>query len=525
MYEMMTGELPFDSDNADDIAMLHVEAPLPNIRKKNPKVLPVVREIIVRLTNKQPFRRYQSASSLYGDIQRAVMESAEEDYRSQPRAEERPSPFDKKPRPHEIPQSHPRPRPPRPERDVNFSNSPTVASNNKNKERLIIIGGVATATVLIAALVFVVFWFMGGGSNNELVRVPDIIDMELETAREELEAIGLYLEIYGEEPHEYIEEGHITQADFREGDTIQPGTTVNVVVSLGLIGDVGAEQVLVPNIVGMHLDAAVVSLDGALRVYDADYRFDSVFAHNYILEQHPPAGEYLMRGEQIRIVLSLGEEPETIEVPDIVGILDSAARSALVQSGLRVGREIPTESPTHSVGIVTWQSVSAGTEVPVGSYIDFVVSSGIIQEPEDEEDEPDDNDTTDDDNQNDNQNIDTNDDTDDDNVDTNGENNGTEDNDDPSDGQNQEQNQGQNQLPTLTSRTVTINPVVPADVTVEISLVRRMPDGSLGGTEFMGSFTGLELPQFVTVQGTGIVEFRLLVNGVDVGGETVNFND
>ena len=518
MFEMMTGELPFDSDDADEITMLHVEAPFPNIRKKNPKVLPVVREMIVRLTNKQPFRRYQSASSLYTDIQRAVMESAEEDYRDDSRAAARPSPFEQKPRPHEMPQSQTRMRPAgRPEMTI-----PRNDGRDRNKERLIIIGGIVTAAVLIAGLIFLVSWLMGGGGDNGLVRVPYHMGMEAEAARAELEAAGLYLEIHEErEFHEYIEEGHITQSEFPLGtEMVEPGRVIRVVVSLGPPeGNEYAEMIEVPHIVGIHLDNAVISLvDVPLNLYPEDFRFDDNFAHNYILEQNPPAGQMVEPGTQIRIVISLGAELTMVPVPELIGLQDMQARAAIVQAGLNIGNVIPVEHLTYSAGIVIWQSVSADTEVLAGSSIDFHVSAGILTPPDDDDDDdPDENDEP-------GQNQDDDpDDAPDENGGENGENGDDPDDNDVNDNQNEDPPPS-DQPPALITRTLPLTPVIPPDATVMVTLLQRQPDGSLR-TVLMQEVSNADLPLHAQVQGIGNVEFIIEVNGVYAGSEFILFEE
>jgi serine/threonine-protein kinase len=518
MFEMMTGELPFDSDDADEITMLHVEAPFPNIRKRNPKVLPVVREIIVRLTNKQPFRRYQSASSLYTDIQRAVMESAEEDFREDTRADVRPSPFEQRPRPHEIPQSQPRLRPPM-RSDVAIARHP--AGRDRNQERLIILGGVVTAAVLIAGLIFLVSWLMGGGGDNGLVRVPAHMGMELEAARTQFEAVGLYLEEYEErEASDDVPEGHITQSEFPLGtEMVEPGTVVHVVVSSGPFEGVGenGDMIEVPHIVGMHLTEATNMIeDISLYLNPEDFRPDSNMSYNYILVQNPPAGRLVEPGTHISIVVSLGEEMSMVSVPDLVGLLDMQARTAIVQAGLNIGNAIPVDNHEFSPGIVVWQSAAAGTEVFAGSIIDFHLSAGPLTPPDEDEDDPDEANGADENGENGDQNGEVA------PPDENGQENGYNDvpgddvipPDDPNDGQ---------LPPEQGSRTLTLNPFVPDDVTAELVLLRRELDGSLTPV-LSQQVTGIDLPLEHTVFGTGTVEFIIQVDGVPVGDQTVTFN-
>ena len=526
MFEMMTGQLPFDSDNADEITMLHVEAPFPNIRKRNPKVLPVVREIIVRLTNKQPFRRYQSASSLYNDIQRAIMESAEEDYRSDTHDDVRTNPFEQRTRPHEIPQRPVRPPRQRPETPAFLGGEggdkdrPKINLNRRAKERLIIIGGIATAALVIIGLVALVIALLNRGDS---FTVPNHMYMELEEARTVLEAAGLYLEIYGEEFHPTVPEGHITQSSHPDGWVVLPGTVVEVIISLGPENDEDndedeGELIEVPRLIGMHLDAAVadiISTDTPLTLHYEEFRVDDQFPQNYIISQDPPAGRLVPAGTRIYLTISLGEELTMVTVPELVGQMEHQARSAILLAGLRIGNVIPFESLTHSAGIVTWQSVSAETEILAGSYIDFMVSTGIMEPPDDDDDDDDDDDTPE---QN-GQEVPP----EDDNGQNEDDEPGEEPGDDENDNQNQDQDDVTDQPPALVTRNKRLMPPgVPDDRYVSLTLVQRQPDGSLQ-TVFMQDVTLADLPIYVPVQGIGSVEFVIYVNNVIVESTTLLF--
>ena len=496
MFEMMTGELPFDSNNADEITMLHVEAPFPNIRKKNPNVLPVVREIIVRLTNKQPFRRYQSASSLYNDIQRAVMESSEEEYRENTRPAPRTAVFEQKP---------PQPRDFAQPRVKGVSNK--RGSGDKKKDRIIMFGAIGTAAVLIVLLVLLVNWLFDFGGGNNLVNLPNHWGLEVEAVREEMEALGLTLEIYADEYHDTIEIGYITRSEFQDGDNVEPGSTIQVIVSRG---PQGAEVVEVPHIVGLHLDAALERLDEiSLRFQPDEPQFHDTLGQNFIISQHPPAGQMVAPDTRITVVLSLGQELVMVEMPDFVGMMEHAARVEIVQAGLSIGEVIPVDSLVYSIGIVIGQSVSPGTEVLANSYVDIRVSTGPPEPEEDDEPEPEPEPPADDPDDDEPPTDET---PDPDNGDdepedneypaTNGDENGEPDDEDPAD--------------TGSTRTIGFMPPTIPDATVRFIVAMRQLDGSLM-TVFSDDVGPENFPVSVTVHGVGNVEFIMFVDGTEVG--------
>ncbi|MDR6227241.1 Stk1 family PASTA domain-containing Ser/Thr kinase [Desmospora profundinema] len=64
MYEMVTGELPFDGDSAISIAMKHLQDPVPDPSTLNADVPQHIRDIIMRAMDKDPDRRFTSAREM-----------------------------------------------------------------------------------------------------------------------------------------------------------------------------------------------------------------------------------------------------------------------------------------------------------------------------------------------------------------------------------------------------------------------------------------------------------------------------
>ncbi len=70
LHEMLTGELPFDADTLAGIVMSHVSGKLRSPKEANPRVPEELNAITVRLTDKDPDRRYPDAAALKADLER-----------------------------------------------------------------------------------------------------------------------------------------------------------------------------------------------------------------------------------------------------------------------------------------------------------------------------------------------------------------------------------------------------------------------------------------------------------------------
>jgi len=64
LYEMVTGQRPYDAETAMGVAMAHVNAPVPDPAATGVTISPQLREIIMRLLRKDPQERYQTAGEL-----------------------------------------------------------------------------------------------------------------------------------------------------------------------------------------------------------------------------------------------------------------------------------------------------------------------------------------------------------------------------------------------------------------------------------------------------------------------------
>jgi len=68
LYEMSTGETPFGGDSAYVIMNARVTGDPVAPRKVNPKLTPVLEEVILHAMERDPKRRYQSASAMQAEL-------------------------------------------------------------------------------------------------------------------------------------------------------------------------------------------------------------------------------------------------------------------------------------------------------------------------------------------------------------------------------------------------------------------------------------------------------------------------
>lgn len=72
LYEMLTGDVPFEADNQIGVAMKHVNEELPDVQAIRPDISAASARVVDRATTKNPDDRYQSIEEMTDDLQAAL---------------------------------------------------------------------------------------------------------------------------------------------------------------------------------------------------------------------------------------------------------------------------------------------------------------------------------------------------------------------------------------------------------------------------------------------------------------------
>src|SRR5205085_1836066 len=92
---------------------------------------------------------------------------------------------------------------------------------------------------------------------------------------------------------------------------------------------------------------------------------------------NPTAATQVNVGSAVALVISSG--PPQVAVPNVVGLTQAAATTAITTAGLTVGTVTTASSTTVPSGSVITQNPAAATQVATGSAVALVVSSGPPQ--------------------------------------------------------------------------------------------------------------------------------------------------
>ncbi|HZW41235.1 MAG TPA: PASTA domain-containing protein, partial [Agromyces sp.] len=99
-----------------------------------------------------------------------------------------------------------------------------------------------------------------------------------------------------------------------------------------------------------------------------------------VIRTDPPAAEIVDAGTPVSVYISTGREP--VAVPDVRNKALEQAKADLAAVGLVPGTETRENSPTVAADTVLGTTPEAGASVPVGTTVDFLISSGNVTLPD-----------------------------------------------------------------------------------------------------------------------------------------------
>jgi len=134
-------------------------------------------------------------------------------------------------------------------------------------------------------------------------------------------------------------------------------------------------NVTVPNVVNKTLQEAVNTITSAgLTQGQTNWTCSNSVPDDSVISQSPQAGTSVPAGTQVNLVVSSGFCP--VIVPNVLGLDYTEAENQIISSGLTVGNIEYSCNDTIPANAVVNQTPSAGVEVPYGSSIDLIISTG-----------------------------------------------------------------------------------------------------------------------------------------------------
>ena len=363
LFEMVTGQVPFDGDSTVAVAMKHLQQEITPPSDLVPDIPYSLEQIILKCTQKNSERRYKSTGELIQDLKRSLVDpdgdfvvipplrnadtviitddeldnirssyDDDDDYDDEYDDEYDDDDYDDDDDDDYDDDYVPR-------RGKKGRSSDEV---NPRMGKVMKILTIVVAVIIVFILVFTigkaagVFKFgpsLSSEETEEKVKVPNVVGMTEEEAKETLNKKGLGFKVDERKESKKYEEGTVSEQKTEAGERVAKNTTIHVVISSGLVGD----KIPVPDVSGKSEDEAQKALKNAgFNKISSEFEYSDDVEEGKVIGTTPSAGAEATKETEIVMKVSKGSDKKT--VPNLLGKEDSEAQSMIKSAGLSVGK-------------------------------------------------------------------------------------------------------------------------------------------------------------------------------------------
>ncbi len=317
LYEMLTGRLPFEADNAVSVAIMQMqsEPTLPHLI--NEDVPEGLEQITIKAMQKDAEKRYQSAAEMLSDI---------DEFKRNPSIKFAYTYFvDETPTRYVDAITRVRG-----EEETSEKDSSKDVSKKRKTSTVAILAAVTAAIVLVTVVgVFAIIgWINERGSKADIV-VPSFIGMNYNNEVLKREDIGNYTIKFERAYNSEQQDGYVFRQEPAAGTTIKVHGTVTLYISRG------SKKVTVPDITsGESVDAVERRLTNKGFVVEQVLESSAEVAENMVIRLDPESGTQAESGSKIKMFVSSGmSEEDQIPMSNVKGMSKEDAIAQLVKDG------------------------------------------------------------------------------------------------------------------------------------------------------------------------------------------------
>lgn len=375
LFEMLTGRLPFEAENAISVAMKQIQSAPIRPRSINPAIPEGLEEITMRAMQKDLSQRYQSAAEMLRDI---------DEFKRNPTIL-----FEYKYLTNEVPidgkkysqaagkgtEKKKAKKPTKSAKTGGRFASKRPSSNGEEEEEdnsiITILCGIAAAFVVVCGIFILVMLKI----NNPFATVPDVevpqlVGNKYETVRTTEAYQGVFtIEVISTEFNKDYEKGVIYDQNPKAGRKVKSGTKIKVKVSGG------QKMITLPSYISQEENEVYAKLKELGLHYETVEVYHDDVPAGYVVITEPGKGGQVAEGDTVIVKVSKGAENKMIDAPDLTGLSLEDAKLVLEANKLQLGTvsHEPSDKPED---VVISQDPMEGQEIQQGGKVNLVVSYG-----------------------------------------------------------------------------------------------------------------------------------------------------
>lgn len=367
LYEMITGKLPFEADNAVSVALMQLQAKPVMPREQNPNIPRGLEQITMKAMEKNPVDRFQSAGEMLDDID-ALRRNPNLVFRYDPQVS--PNRYETSHRMNAYEEERFTPS----YNDSYEYEEELVRSRRQAKGSMVIKGILAAVIVVslaVAAVMLLNMWKEQPPAGSDQVEMPNFVGKIYaeEVAGNEAYADFKFTIKNGNNPQKAA--GEILKQSPDAGISVKKGREVELTVNGGV------EKIDVP-VLGNYEQSEAINF---LKDIGLKYKVESVPSDDVelgkVVKTDPVAGTSVDKGSEVKLFVSSGPAKKKVTVPEgLIGDLLFNVTAKLEDAKLKLGTVTQDDKSTEAANTVISTNPAPGSKVSEGSVIDIVVSSG-----------------------------------------------------------------------------------------------------------------------------------------------------
>ena len=353
MYEMLTGTLPFQSDNAVSVALMQLQQDPKKPRDIVPTLPLGLEQITIRAMQKNPNDRYRSSAEMLMDIN---------EFERNPSIKFNYSYFVD-----QEPTKYVRDGASQIRNQLNSEENIEEDKKPINKTTAIMLGAIAGIIVLVLVIAGVL-----GIINNRKIEVLNFVNLNYYTQIENNSDYDDFEFEFKYDETSTLAEGTVLEQKPEAGEKIKKGSKITLTIAQkdGVVIDA--------SVIGMSESDAKNYFISRGVMATIIPEFSETVQPGIVIRTDPQVGSSVKVGGQVTVYVATDKQ-ETVKVPQLEGCSKEVAEQLLKASDLEIGTVTEVDSALEK-GVVVTQSIAKDTDVPLGTKIDFTISNGIPSE-------------------------------------------------------------------------------------------------------------------------------------------------
>ncbi len=351
MYEMLTGQLPFQAESAVSVAIMQLQREPKPLTEVNGSIPQGLEQIVIHAMQKDTMSRYKSSSEMLCDLEKFKKDPAitfEYTYF----VDDSPTKFISTDE-GEI----------QPEDEIKADERAPIIP---------ILAGVAV-TFVVAIIALAIFFFprLTGNTGSE-IKCPQFVGVTQSEVVSNSEYNENFVITYKSDYNSEYAAGTVFQQSQPANRNLKKGATITLWVSMG------PKTITVPDVSGSTETYAMNQLKTEGFVVKISREPNENVDKDLVVRTEPSIGSKVSEGTEVTIFISDGPPTIYVDVPSLVGLELEAAKKEIVKAGFIVGEVKEVDNSTNPKGRVDSQDPdpSKVKQAGKGTAINLFVSSG-----------------------------------------------------------------------------------------------------------------------------------------------------